>query len=78
MFRIVKESYEKFVLDFIDDKESYRYLVMKPFELLIDINMLKKEKNLETDRYKKLEDFVWRLSNNIEKYDNFKMFFMDT
>lgn len=73
MYRIICESYINYMNDF-DKKDNFRYQVMTPFELLLDLKQYSKEKESETLKYKKLEDFIWFIKKNIEDHPNFKVF----
>lgn len=72
MYRIVCESYENYVKDFANTKKDFRYKVMLPFGLIIDLEKYKDEKEKETLRYKKLEDFIFLINESIEDYSSFK------
>lgn len=75
MYRVVCESYINYMNDFDEkDKDNFRYQVMVPFGLLLDIEQYKKEKGKETLNYKKLEDFIWFVKKSIKNYPNFKVF----
>lgn len=75
MFRIVCESYENFKKDFLpDNTDSYRYRITEPLELLLDLSLYDKEKKKTSYKYKKLENFIYLLKENIADYPNFKSF----
>ncbi len=75
MYRIVCESYINYMNDFKEkDKDNYRYQVMLPLGLIMDLEQYKKEKAKETLRYKKLEDFIWYVKKYIHNYQCFKAF----
>lgn len=75
MYRIVCESYENYKNDFLpDNKDDYRYRVMEPLALIVDLSLYKKEKDNNTINYQKLEDFIYLLKKDINKYPNFKSF----
>ncbi len=74
MYRIVCESYENYKRDFYLDEDNYRYEIIRPLELIMDLSLYNKEKNNKTINYQKLEHFVYLLKNNIEKYPNNKSF----
>ncbi len=73
MYRIVCESYENYINDFIpNDTDSYRFKIMKPFRLITDMTIYNEEKNLNTEDYKKLEDFIYLSKKEINSYPNIK------
>lgn len=75
MYRIVCESYQNFIEDFVpNNTDDYRYKITKPLELLLDLELYENEKNNDTKKYQRLEHLVYLLKNNIEKYPNFKSF----
>ncbi|MTI65599.1 MAG: hypothetical protein FH753_03265 [Firmicutes bacterium] len=74
MYRIVCESYKNYMKDFDDKTRDFRYKVMLPFSLIVDLNKYKYEKQIESIRYKKLEDFVWKIKRNENKYPRLKSF----
>lgn len=75
MYRVVRESYENYKKDFIpDNMDCYRYKVTDPLELLLDSSTYEKEKQLETSRYKKIEDFIYLIKENLSDYPNYKSF----
>ncbi|NPV45288.1 MAG: hypothetical protein HPY70_15165 [Firmicutes bacterium] len=74
MYRIVCESYRNYIKDFNNDKNDFRFQVMTPFGLILDLNEYEREKKNETLRYKKLQDFVFLIKKSIEDYPNFKSF----
>ncbi|SKC54133.1 hypothetical protein [Maledivibacter halophilus] len=75
MYRIVCESYLNYIRDFDGkDKNDFRYQIMIPFELLLDLEKYKIEKKNKTLKYKKLEDFIWFMKKAIKDYPNFKSF----
>lgn len=73
MYRVICESYINYMKDFDKkDKADFRYQIMTPFELLLDLKQYKQEKENETLKYKKLQDFIWFIKKSIENYPNFK------
>jgi hypothetical protein len=56
------------------DKDNFRYKIMLPFKLLLDLEQYRKEKEKTTLTYKKLEHFIWAIKESIEDYPNFKAF----
>ena len=73
MYRIVCESYENYINDFVpNDTDSYRFKIMKPFRLITDISIYNTEKSLNTEEYKKLEDFLYLAKQEINNYPNIK------
>ena len=75
MYRVVCESYENYKKDFIPgNMDCYRYKVTEPLELLLDLSTYEKEKQLDTPRYKKIEDFIYMIKENLSNYPNYKSF----
>ena len=72
MYRIFCESYENYKKTF--DKENYRLEISKPFELIANIEKYKKEKNKNSEIYKKLSDLIYFMKKNIEQFPKFKAF----
>jgi hypothetical protein len=75
MFRIVKESFENFKNDFktTEGREDYRYQIMAPFEILFDSKRFQVEKELESNDYQKVVDFLHYVQKNIDQYPEFKV-----
>ncbi|HOJ10938.1 MAG TPA: hypothetical protein PK733_10150 [Clostridiales bacterium] len=75
MYRIVRESYENYINDFLPNSASdYRYKIMQPFRLIFDLSAYKEEKNKNSTDYLKLQDFIYLANKNIKEYPNFKSF----
>ncbi|EOC99385.1 hypothetical protein [Caldisalinibacter kiritimatiensis] len=74
MYRIVCESYKNYIKDFDKAEKDYRYHIMTPFELILDLDKYKKEKERETLKYKKLQDFIFLVKESIDDYPRFKSF----
>ncbi|HZK01761.1 MAG TPA: hypothetical protein VFC96_02745 [Anaerovoracaceae bacterium] len=75
MYRIVCESYENYKNDFQPNHEDdYRYVITKPLELIVDLDLYEKEKRRNTVKYQKLQHLIYLLKKNIEEYPNFKSF----
>ncbi|MCQ1529135.1 hypothetical protein [Lutispora saccharofermentans] len=73
MYRIVCESYKKYMNDFIPNGTGdYRYQVMLPFRLILDPSLYENEKLKSSLDYKKLEDFLWVVGQNKDNYPNLK------
>lgn len=73
MYRIICESYENYKKDFLPDyKDEYRYVITKPLELLVDLDLYEKEKAENTLNYQRLEDFIYNINKNIDDYPNYK------
>lgn len=72
MYRIFCESYENFLKTF--EEENYRLNIAKPFELIVNTEKFKKEKEIQSDLYKRLCDLLSYMKNNIEKFPKFKAF----
>ncbi len=74
MYRIVCESYKNYINDFTNNRDDFRYRVMQPLSLIIDLNQYQYEKQNETSKYKKLEDFIWMIRKSLDDYPSFKAF----
>lgn len=75
MYRIVCESYENYMNDFLpNNTDNFRYKIMKPFRLITDMSIYENEKKLESDDFKKLEDFIYHARQEINNYPNIKSF----
>lgn len=73
MYRIVCESYENYKKDFLpNNTDDYRYKIAEPLELIVDLTLYKKEKANNTIKYQKLEQLIYLLKDNINKYPNTK------
>ncbi len=72
MYRIFCESYENFKNTFYE--ENYRLDVAKPLELIANLDEYEKEKEENTDKFKKVCDLIYFMENNILKFPKFKAF----
>lgn len=72
MYRIFCESYENFLKTF--NEENYRSNIAKPFELIVNIEKYEKEKECQSDLYKKLCDLLSYMKKNINRFPKFKAF----
>ena len=72
MYRIFCESYENFKK--LYNEENYRLNVTKPFELIVNTKRYEKEKEMQSDLYKKLCDLLSYMEKNIKKFPKFKAF----
>ena len=72
MYRIFCESYENFKK--LYNEENYRLNVAKPFELIVNTKRYEKEKEMQSDLYKKLCDLLSYMEKNIKKFPKFKAF----
>ncbi|MBP3707995.1 MAG: hypothetical protein J6J36_05250 [Clostridia bacterium] len=72
MYRIFCESYDNFLKTF--EEESYRLNIAKPFELIVHPEKLEKEKEMQSDLYKKTCDLLSYMKNNITRFPKFKAF----
>lgn len=72
MYRVFCESYENFLKTFED--ENYRLNIAKPFELIVDIEKFEKEKEIQSNLYKKLCNLLVYMKKNIERFPKFKAF----
>lgn len=74
MYRIVCESYENYMRDFANNNNDFRYKIMLPFRLLLDKNLYEREREKNSLEYRKLNDFIWNVKEDIIKYPQFKSF----
>ena len=76
MYRIFCESYKNYIDSF--DKDCYRLQLAKPFELIVNIDKLKKEKEKQSNLYKEMlqgmtitglhrDDLIFLVNNNDAK-----------
>lgn len=72
MYRIFCESYENYINLF--DKDNVRLKNTKILELLTDTKKYEKEKNKQSDKYKKISDLIYYMNENIEKFPKLKAF----
>ncbi len=72
MYRIFCESYQNYINSF--DTDCYRLKISKPFELIVNLNKLTKEKEKQSDLYKKLCDLIYYLKGNIKRFPKLKAF----
>ena len=72
MYRIFCESYENFKK--LYNEENYRLNVAKPFELIVNTKRYEKEKEMQSDLYKKLCDLLSYMEKSIKKFPKFKAF----
>lgn len=70
MYRIICESYKNFVNSFKNN--SYRLSVAEPISLMTDMEKYNKEKKKQSELYKKMEDLVFFITDNIEKFPRLK------
>ena len=72
MYRIFFFFFQNFIKSI--DKDSYRLKIAKPFELIVDNNRYKKEKEKQSDLYKKLCDLMSFMEENINRFPKLKAF----
>ena len=72
MYRVFVESYKNFINSI--DNESYRIQIVKPFELIIDVDRYNNEKSKCSELYKKLSDLLYFIENNISIFPRLKAF----
>ncbi len=72
MYRVFCESYENFLKTF--KEENYRLKIAKPFELIVNTEKFEKEKELQSDLYKRLCDLLSFMKKNVKKFPKFKAF----
>ena len=73
MYRIFCESYENFIKTF-EGKNNARLKIAEPLKLIVNLDSLKREKESQSEIYKKLCDLVFYMQKNIEKFPKFKAF----
>ena len=72
MYRIFCENYRNFIKSFNED--SIRLEIVKPLELIADINRYEKEKKKESILYRKVCDLICFMQENISRFPRFKAF----
>ena len=72
MYRIFCESYENFIKSI--DKDSYRFKISKPFELIVDIDKYNKEEKEESELYKMLCDLMYFMKESVNRFPKLKAF----
>lgn len=72
MYRIFCESYSNFLKTFSEN--NCRLKISEPLELIVNMNMLKQEKDNKSEKYKKLCDLISYMQENVEKYPKLKAF----
>jgi len=56
------------------EKDEYRYKIIKPFELLINIEKYELEKSQNTLLYRQLNDLLFYMADNADRYPKMKAF----
>ncbi len=72
MYRIFCESYNNFINAF--PEESARIKISEPLQLIVNLDKLKKEKEHQSEIYKKLSDLIFYMQENIERFPKLKAF----
>lgn len=72
MYRIFCESYNNFINSF--DKECSRLEIAKPLELLVNEKKYKEEEKKNSELYKKVNDLICFMKENIERFPKLKAF----
>ncbi len=72
MYRIFCESYKNYIK--LNHGEDFRSVIVKPFTLIVNIDMFDAEKENESLIYRKLCDLLYFMEQNIESYPRFKAF----
>lgn len=72
MYRIFCESYINFCNSFNED--NYRLKIAKPFELIVDLEKFRREKDMKSDIYKSLCDLVYFMNENVNRFPRIKSF----
>jgi len=76
MYRIFCESLQNYIAQYKteESKNEYRYLIVKPLLLLLDMNLYNEHKKNNSIEYKKLCTLVKYMELNVDKYPKFKSF----
>lgn len=76
MYRIFCESYDNYMkqYDGLTEKDEYRYKIVKPFELLRNVEKYKLEKSQDTSLYKQLSDLLFYMAGNTDRYPKMRAF----
>lgn len=72
MYRIFCESYENFIYSF--ETENARLQIAEPLSLIVDLKQYKKEKEQESEQYKRISDLLSFMKENLEKFPRLKAF----
>ena len=64
MYRIFCESYENFIKTFEGENDA-RLKIAEPLKLIVNLDSLKKEKESQSEIYKKLSDLVFYMQKNM-------------
>lgn len=72
MYRIFCESYHNFINSF--NENSYRLEVAKTLELIVDIEKYTEEEKKQSELFKKLNDLIYFMKENVERYPKLKAF----
>ncbi len=68
MYRIVCESYKNYIADFLpDNKDDYRYKIMQPFRLILDLSAYMNEKRKKSLDYRKLR----KIQNSCARFSHY-------
>jgi hypothetical protein len=76
MYRVFCESYENYLKQYegLSEIDEYRYVIIKPFQLLKNIDRYKIEQSLETLLYKQLSDLLFYMSCKPDRYPKMSAF----
>lgn len=72
MYRIFCESYQNFINSF--EENSSRLEIVKPLELMVDVNKYIEEEKKQSELYKRLCDLIYFMRENVEKFPKLKAF----
>lgn len=70
MYRVFCESYENYKKTFSED--CSRLKISEPFELIVNLPLFARERELNSEKYKKLENLIYFLNENTDKYPRVK------
>lgn len=70
MYRVFCDSYQNYLLQYDEliENNEYRHEIVKPFELIRDIERYKLEQSQETLMYKQLSDLIFYMAGNLDRY----------
>ena len=72
MYRIFCESYENFIKTF--EEENARLKISEPLKLIVNLEEYKKERECQSEIYKKLSDLIFYMEENIDRFPKLKAF----
>ena len=72
MYRIFCENFINYKKQNTDS--GYRSTIVRPFDLIVNLELFNREKKEETILYKKLCDILYYMEQNTEKFPRFQAF----